>query len=148
MWPHERLEAHFTSHRLLLDTNPTPPRTTQHKHQLVTTPTPPTKDSTHTTKWLTRMSSFLCTLPFPYYPSTKNTPSIPRLIETLGQCFGQETSSLHILGDLLPNYLGIHNEVLPNEVFNLGFMPLLLVENCHCVQWWRNYSPPILHIIT
>ena len=53
----------------------------------------------------------------------------PSFVEAFEVGSGQIVVNLHILNDPLPYELAIQNEVIPNEVFDLRFMSLLLVEH-------------------
>lgn len=60
--------------------------------------------------------------------STQHIPSAPRAIKTL-QGFSKEFTNPYILLNHVPSCFGIHDEAVPNAMFNPHFMPLHLVED-------------------
>lgn len=62
-------------------------------------------------------------------PPIKDFPCPPSFCRTFREGFGQVSTNLDKFNHPSPNNLGIHNEVIPNKVFNLGYMPLFLVEH-------------------
>ena len=82
-----------------------------------------------------RALNCLPTLPFPIpfnayiVPSTKDIPSTSCLVKTLENGHNREAANLNLFDHPLPNPLGINNELVPYRMFNLGLMPLYVVEH-------------------
>ena len=86
------------------------------------------------------MPNILTTLSFPIpsdfhsIPFTKDISSSPSLVEAFEEGFGQVRTNRNEFNHPSPSYIGIHNEGIPNKVFNLGFMPLFLL-NTLLLRW-------------
>ena len=90
-----------------------------------------TKDHPHPTEQeSTKVPNNLHMLMFPIpcdfhpIPSTKDIPSPPNLVKTFEKGLVWVGIILNQFNHPSPSHLGIHNEIIPNKVFNLGFMPL------------------------
>lgn len=53
--------------------------------------------------------------------------STPHLVKTFEKSFGKEGVNLDILNDPSPNILGIHDELISNEVLDSRFIPWNLI---------------------
>ena len=84
-----------------------------------------TKDNPQDTKLTIHALSYQVTLMFPVpsnihiVPSTKDIPSTPGLVEALKQSFSGEDANLDLLDHPFPCCLDVHDEFIPNKVFNL-----------------------------
>ena len=58
-----------------------------------------------------------------------DVPSTPRLVKTLEQGHSGEGTNLDLLNHPFPRHLGIHDEFIPNVVFDLRLMSLFVVED-------------------
>jgi hypothetical protein len=56
--------------------------------------------------------------------STKDMPIAPSLLKPYEEGFYWIGTNLDIFNNHSPCHLGVHNEVVPNEVLNLGFVPV------------------------
>ena len=61
--------------------------------------------------------------------STKDIPISPRLVKALEHSFSQEDANLNLLNYAFPCCLGVHDEIIPDNVFNLRLMPLFMTEH-------------------
>ena len=80
------------------------------------------------------MPNILTTLSFPIpsdfhsIPFKKGLSGFPSLLKAFEEGFGQVGTNHNKFNHPSPNYIGVHNEVIPNKVFNLGFMPFFLLN--------------------
>lgn len=98
-----------------------------------TTPTPPTKGNPQTTTGPKEAPNYLHMLPFQFQvmfyllTPAKNVSSTPHLVKALEECLGQQSANLDILDHPLLCCLNIvHKKVIPDRIFNFGFIPLFL----------------------
>lgn len=73
--------------------------------------------------------TFLIPRDFHLTPSTKNLPSTPTIIKAFEGGFGRVDANVNEFDNPSPSQFVKHHEVIPNEVFRFGLMPLFLVEN-------------------
>lgn len=95
------------------------------------------------------MQSYLIVLLFPIssdfhiVPFTKDIPSTPHLVKALGHSPNGEADDLDLLDHMFPSCFGVHDGIIPAEVFNLKLVlnltldPEIQVES-HGKQWKLN----------
>lgn len=98
-------------------------------------PPPAQRPRTIPSHQVTKVTNHLHPLSFPipnnfhFIPSTRTFLAPPSFIKAFEEGFGRLGPNLNKLNNRFASHLCIHNEVVPNEVFHFGVMPLFMVEH-------------------